>query len=198
MGKRIIIIDGNSLINRAYYAMQRPMITKEGIYTQGIYGFVNMLQKLEKDYEPEYITVAFDLKAPTFRHLEYEEYKAGRKAMPPELVMQMPLMKDVLHAMNIKTLELEGFEADDVIGTVAREAEALDISPLIVTGDRDALQLASDKTTVLITKKGITDFELFDFDKMVETYGLTPTQFIDLKGLMGDKSDNIPGIPGVG
>ena len=198
MGKRIIIIDGNSLINRAYYAMQRPMITKEGIYTQGIYGFVNMLQKLEKDYEPEYITVAFDLKAPTFRHLEYEEYKAGRKAMPPELVIQMPLMKDVLHAMNIKTLELEGFEADDVIGTVAREAEALDISPLIVTGDRDALQLASDKTTVLITKKGITDFELFDFDKMVETYGLTPTQFIDLKGLMGDKSDNIPGIPGVG
>jgi DNA polymerase-1 len=123
MGKRIIIIDGNSLINRAYYAMQRPMITKEGIYTQGIYGFINMLHKLEADYEPDYITVAFDLKAPTFRHLEYDAYKAGRKAMPPELVMQMPLMKDVLHAMNIATLEMEGFEADDIIGTVAREAE---------------------------------------------------------------------------
>ena len=198
MGKRIVIIDGNSLINRAYYAMQRPMITKEGIYTQGIYGFINMLHKLEGDYEPDYITVAFDLKAPTFRHLEYDAYKAGRKAMPPELVMQMPLMKDVLRAMNIKTLELEGFEADDIIGTVAREAEEAGMEPLIITGDKDALQLATEKTSVIITKKGITDFDLFDHDKMVETYNLTPTQFIDLKGLMGDKSDNIPGIPGVG
>ena len=198
MGKRIVIIDGNSLINRAYYAMQRPMITKEGIYTQGIYGFVNMLHKLEGDYEPDCITVAFDLKAPTFRHLEYDAYKAGRKAMPPELVMQMPLMKEVLHAMNIETLELEGFEADDIIGTVAREAEELGMEPLIITGDKDALQLATDKTKVIITKKGITDFDLFDYDKMLETYQLTPTQFIDLKGLMGDKSDNIPGIPGVG
>ena len=198
MGKRIVIIDGNSLINRAYYAMQRPMITKEGIYTQGIYGFINMLHKLEGDYEPDYITVAFDLKAPTFRHLEYDAYKAGRKAMPPELVMQMPLMKDVLHAMNIETLELEGFEADDIIGTVAREAEEQGMEPLIITGDKDALQLATDKTTVIITRKGITDFDLFDYDKMLEVYQLTPTQFIDLKGLMGDKSDNIPGIPGVG
>ena len=198
MGKRIVIIDGNSLINRAYYAMQRPMITKEGIYTQGIYGFINMLHKLEGDYEPDCITVAFDLKAPTFRHLEYDAYKAGRKAMPPELVMQMPLMKEVLHAMNIETLELEGFEADDIIGTVAREAEELGMEPLIITGDKDALQLATDKTKVIITKKGITDFDLFDYDKMLETYQLTPTQFIDLKGLMGDKSDNIPGIPGVG
>lgn len=198
MGKRIVIIDGNSLINRAYYAMQRPMITKEGIYTQGIYGFINMLHKLEGDYEPEYITVAFDLKAPTFRHLEYDAYKAGRKPMPPELVMQMPLLKDVLHAMNIETLELEGFEADDIIGTVARQAEEQGLEPLIITGDRDALQLASHKTSVLITKKGITDFDLFNYDKMMEVYNLTPTQFIDLKGLMGDKSDNIPGIPGVG
>ena len=194
----IVIIDGNSLINRAYYAMQRPMITREGIYTQGIYGFVNMLNKIENDYEPEYITVAFDLKAPTFRHLEYDQYKAGRKPMPPELVMQMPLLKDVLHAMNIKTLEIEGFEADDIIGTVARIGEEEGLAPLIITGDRDALQLASDKTKVLITKKGITDFELYDDEKMLERYGLTPTQFIDLKGLMGDSSDNIPGIPGVG
>ena len=198
MEKRIVIIDGNSLVNRAYYAVQRPMITKEGIYTQGIYGFVNMLHKLEADYEPAYITVAFDLKAPTFRHLEYEDYKAGRKAMPPELVMQMPLLKDVLHAMRIETLEMEGFEADDIIGTVAREGEEQGLEPLIVTGDRDALQLASEKTRVLITKKGISEFELYDADKMMEVYHLTPTQFIDLKGLMGDKSDNIPGIPGVG
>ena len=198
MSGKIVIIDGNSLINRAFYAMQRPMITKEGIYTQGIYGFINMLTKIMGDYEPEYMAVAFDLKAPTFRHLEYAEYKAGRKAMPPELAMQMPLMKDILRAMNIEILELEGFEADDIIGTVARIGEEQGIEPLIVTGDKDALQLATEHTHVLITKKGVTDFELFDHDKMVERYNLTPTQFIDLKGLMGDSSDNIPGIPGVG
>ena len=198
MENRIVIIDGNSLINRAYYAMQRPMITKDGIYTQGIYGFINMLNKIKTDYEPGYLTVAFDLKAPTFRHLEYDQYKAGRKAMPPELVMQMPLLKDVLHAMNIKTLEMEGFEADDIIGTVAREAEEQGLCPMIITGDKDALQLATDKTQILITKKGISEFELFDHEKMLERYELTPQQFIDLKGLMGDSSDNIPGIPGVG
>ena len=123
MEKTIVIIDGNSLINRAYYAMRQPMITKDGIYTQGIFGFLNMLTKIEKDYEPGYLTVAFDLKAPTFRHQEYKDYKAGRKKMPPELAMQMPLLKDILQAMNIKILEMEGFEADDIIGTVAREAE---------------------------------------------------------------------------
>ena len=123
MESKIVIIDGNSLINRAFYAVQRPMITKEGIYTQGVYGFLNMLQKIESDYEPEYLTVAFDLKAPTFRHLEYEDYKAGRKAMPPELAMQMPIIKDVLRARNIEIRELEGYEADDIIGTVAQEAE---------------------------------------------------------------------------
>lgn len=198
MDKKIVIIDGNSLINRAYYAMQRPMITRDGIYTQGIYGFINMLQKIENDYEPEYLTVAFDLKAPTFRHLEYEEYKAGRKAMPTELVMQMPIMKDILKAMNICILEMEGYEADDIIGTVARITEEEGITPLIITGDRDALQLVTEKTNVIITKRGITDFELYDLDKMKERYNLTPAQFIDLKGLMGDSSDNIPGIPGVG
>lgn len=198
MSERIVIIDGNSLINRAYYAMQRPMITKEGIYTQGIYGFLNMLNKIREDYSPEYLTVAFDLKAPTFRHLEYKDYKAGRKPMPPELAMQMPILKDILGAMNIPILQLEGFEADDIIGTVARLGEEKGLEPLIVTGDKDALQLATDKTNVLITKKGVTDFELFDHDKMLERYNLTPAQFIDLKGLMGDSSDNIPGIPGVG
>ena len=195
MGERVVIIDGNSLINRAYYAMQRPMITREGIYTQGIYGFLNMLTKIREDYKPGYLTVAFDLKAPTFRHLEYTEYKAGRKPMPPELAMQMPLLKEILQAMNIPILEMEGFEADDIIGTVARLAEELEMEPLIVTGDKDALQLATDKTKVLITKKGVTEFELFDHDKMLERYNLTPAQFIDLKGLMGDSSDNIPGIP---
>lgn len=198
MGNTMVIIDGNSLINRAFYAMQRPMLTKDGIYTQGVYGFINMLHKIETDYTPDYLAVAFDLKGPTFRHQEYDAYKAGRKPMPPELVMQMPILKDVLHAMRIKTLELEGFEADDIIGTLAREAEEAGLSPLIITGDRDAFQLATKKTKILFTKKGISAFDLLDYDKMVETYQLTPTQFIDLKGLMGDKSDNIPGIPGIG
>ena len=174
------------------------MITKEGIYTQGIYGFLNMLQKIRNDYEPDHLTVAFDLKAPTFRHIEYSEYKAGRKKMPPELAMQIPLLKDVLRAMKIEILEMEGYEADDIIGTVARVSEEAGLTPLIITGDKDALQLVTDVTKVIITKKGITEFEIYDPDKMLERYGLTPKQFIDLKGLMGDSSDNIPGIPGVG
>ncbi len=198
MGKRIVIIDGNSLINRAYYAMQRPMITKEGIYTQGLYGFINMLTKIRGDYAPDYIVVAWDRKAPTFRHEEYKEYKAGRKKMPPELAMEIPLMKDILTAMRIASLEIDGFEADDIIGTVARIAEEEGLEPLIITGDKDALQLATDVTQVLITKKGISEFDLYDREKMIERYQLTPEQFIDLKGLMGDQSDNIPGIPGVG
>jgi DNA polymerase I len=198
MNKRIIIIDGNSLLNRAYYAMQRPMITKEGLYTQGVYGFLNMLQKIKRDYESGYITVAFDRKAPTFRHLEFEEYKAGRKKMPPELAMQLPLLKEVLEAMKIKLLEIDGFEADDIIGTVSREAEENGLIPLIITGDKDELQLASDTTKVIITKKGISEFDIYDYNAMVETYGFPPEQFIDYKGLMGDQSDNIPGLPGVG
>ena len=111
----IVIIDGNSLINRAYYAMQRPMITKDGMYTQGIYGFLNMLEKIKKDYDPDYMVVAFDVKAPTFRHKQYEEYKAGRRKMPPELAMQIPVLKEVLDAMNIGMIEMEGFEADDLL-----------------------------------------------------------------------------------
>lgn len=198
MDKRIIIIDGNSLINRAYYAMQKPMITRDGLYTQGVYGFINMLSKIQKDYPSEYIAVAFDLKAPTFRHKEYAEYKAGRKKMPPELAMQMPVIKDVLKAMNIGTLEMEGFEADDIIGTVSLQAEEKGLDSLIITGDKDELQLAGEKTRVLITRKGISNFDLFDREAMIEKYGFTPEQFIDFKGLMGDQSDNIPGLPGVG
>ena len=198
-GRHIIaIIDGNSLINRAYYAMQRPMVTKDGIYTQAIYGFINMFNKIVNDREPEYAVVAWDLKAPTFRHKEYEDYKAGRRKMPPDLAMQIPLMKRVFAAMNVKQLELEGFEADDLIGTAARLAEEAGLEPLIITGDRDALQLCTDSCKVLLTKKGISEFEIYDAARMMEVYGLTPKQFIDLKGLMGDQSDNIPGIPGVG
>lgn len=198
MQDRIIIIDGNSLINRAYYAMQRPMITREGIYTQGVYGFLNMLNKIHQDYPSGYIAVAFDRKAPTFRHEEFAEYKAGRKKMPPELAMQLPILKEVLQAMNIKMLEIDGFEADDIIGTIAREAEEKGLLPLIISGDKDELQLASEKTKVLITKKGISEFEIYDRQAMIDKYGFPPEQFVDYKGLMGDSSDNIPGLPGVG
>jgi len=198
MNKRILLLDGNSLVNRAYYAIQRPMITKTGIYTHGIYGFLNMLTKALKDYDPGYIAVAFDLKAPTFRHLEYDQYKAGRKKMPPELAMQIPLLKDVLRAMNITIVEQEGLEADDFIGTLARKGEAEGLEPLIITGDKDELQLATDVTKIILTRKGISEFELYDRQAMIDKYGFTPLQFIDFKGLMGDPSDNIPGIPGVG
>lgn len=194
----IAIIDGNSLINRAYYAMRNPMITKEGIYTQGIFGFINMLEKIKRDYKPEYMGIAFDMKAPTFRHKEYSDYKAGRKKMPPELAMQLPLLKEVLSAMNIKQLELEGFEADDIIGTIAVKAEEKGLKPYIFTGDKDELQLATDTTKIVLTKKGVSEFELYDKNAMIQKYGFTPKQFIDFKGLMGDASDNIPGIPGVG
>ena len=198
MEKALVIIDGNSLMNRAYYAIQRPMITGDGMYTQGIFGFLNMLNKILTDYEPEYISVAFDRKAPTFRHLEYKEYKAGRKKMPPELAMQFPVLKEILSAMKIDRIEIDGFEADDIIGTVAVTAEREGLFPLIITGDRDALQLATDVTKIIFTKRGITEFEVYDRQAMIDRYGLTPQQFIDLKGLMGDASDNIPGIPGVG
>ena len=195
---RIAIIDGNSLLNRAYYAMRNPMITKDGIFTQGIFGFLNMMEKIKKDYEPAYMAIAFDLKAPTFRHKAYDAYKAGRKKMPPELAMQIPILKDVLRAMNIKQVEMEGFEADDLIGTIATEAEEDGLEPFIITGDKDELQLATDVTKIILTRKGVTEFEIYDKQAMIDKYGFTPIQFIDFKGLMGDQSDNIPGIPGVG
>ena len=133
MEKALVIIDGNSLLNRAYYAIQRPMITAEGMYTQGIYGFLNMLNKILADYSPEYIAVAFDRKAPTFRHLEYSEYKAGRKKMPPELAMEFPVLKEILEAMRIHMLEIDGFEADDIIGTVAVAGEKAGLAPVSYT-----------------------------------------------------------------
>jgi len=195
--EKMIIIDGNSLINRAYYAM--PLLnTKSGVFTNAVYGFVNMLYRVLEDYQPDYIAVAFDRKAPTFRHLEFEPYKAGRKKMPPELAQQIPILKNVLDAFQIYQIEIDGFEADDLIGTLARYCENKNIRSFIVTGDKDALQLVSSKVQVLITKKGISSLEIYDEQAVIETYGITPEQFIDLKGLMGDKSDNIPGVPGIG
>ena len=195
---RIAIIDGNSLINRAYYAMRNPMMTKEGIYTHAIYGFINMLDKIRKDYEPTHMAVAFDMKAPTFRHLEYGEYKAGRKKMPPELAMQIPLLKEILDAMGIPRIETQGFEADDIIGTIARAAEEEGLEPYIITGDKDQLQLVTEVIRVVFTKKGVSEFDLYDEAFFREKYGFDPIQFIDYKGLAGDSSDNIPGVAGVG
>lgn len=195
--KRIVIIDGNSLINRAYYALP-PLMNKEGLYTNAIYGFTNMLNKIITEYNPYYIAVAFDKKAPTFRHQEYTEYKAGRKKMPLELAQQLPLLKEVLEARNITMMELEGFEADDLIGTVVKRSEEEGIRAIVITGDKDALQLASDVTQIVITKKGISEFEAYDRQYFEDKYGIKPEQFVDLKGLMGDSSDNIPGVPGIG
>ncbi|ABR49264.1 DNA polymerase I [Alkaliphilus metalliredigens QYMF] len=195
--KRMVIIDGNSLINRAFYALP-PLTNKEGQHTNAIYGFMTMLLKVMDDYDPQYISVAFDRKAPTFRHKSFEGYKAGRKKMPPELAEQLEPLKEVLDAFHIYRVEIDGFEADDLIGTLSKYAEEQDIECLIVTGDKDALQLASEKVKILFTKKGISSLEIYDPQKIMEQYEVTPEQFIDLKGLMGDNSDNIPGIPGVG
>jgi len=197
LNKTLVIIDGNSIINRAFYALPE-MSNKEGLKTNAIYGFTNMLLKIIDTYNPTHISVAFDRKAPTFRHIEFKEYKAGRKKMPDELREQFEPLKDLLDKFNIHRLEIDGYEADDIIGTVSKIAEDNGFKVYIVTGDKDAIQLASNKTTTLITKKGVGKVEEYDYDSVIEKYEMTPTQFIDLKGLMGDKSDNIPGVPGIG
>lgn len=197
MNKRLIIIDGNSIINRAFYALP-DMSNSEGLKTNAVYGFTRMLFKIIDDYKPTHISVAFDKKAPTFRHQEFADYKAGRKKMPDELRQQLEPLKELLDAFNIHRMEMAGYEADDLIGTVSKIGEDNDYTVYIVTGDKDAIQLASNKTTTLITKKGVGEVEEYNYDSVIERYEMTPTQFIDLKGLMGDKSDNIPGVPGIG
>ena len=195
--ERLLILDGHSLMYRAFFALP-PLTNKEGIHTNAIYGFIKMLLKMKEEIKPDYIVTTFDKKAPTFRHKEYEEYKAGRAKMPDELNEQFPIVKDILNKLAINIFEIEGFEADDLIGTLSKFAEEKGIEVYIVTGDRDALQLATDNVRVVINKKGMSEKEIYDKNKMIEEYGVTPTEFIDVKGLMGDKSDNIPGVPGIG
>ncbi len=195
--KKIMIIDGNSLMYRAFYGI-RLLSTSKGVFTNAVYGFTNMLFNLIELYHPDYIGVAFDLKSPTFRHEIYEEYKGNRQKTPEELLPQFDLLKRLLRTMNIPIFEQEGFEADDILGTFSRIAEEQDLDAYLVTGDRDAIQLVSDNTTVLLNRRGITDIHAFDPQEVEKEYGLTPSQIIDLKGLMGDSSDNIPGVPGVG
>ncbi|NLX62380.1 MAG: DNA polymerase I [Tissierellia bacterium] len=195
--KTLMIIDGSSLIHRAFYAL--PLLsTKSGIYTNGVYGFLTMLYKIQEDYDIDYICVVFDKKGPTFRHEVFEQYKENRQSTPDELALQFPIIKEILSTMNIAQLELEGYEADDIAGTLSKIGEDNGLNVILVTGDKDYLQLVSDKTKVLITRKGITDLVEYDEENFIKEYGITPQQFVDLKGLMGDKSDNIPGVPGIG
>ena len=193
MGK-LVLIDGNSLINRAFYAMP-ILLTKDGTPTNAVYGFINMFVKMLETQKPTYVAVAFDLKAPTFRHKMYAEYKGTRKPMPEELRPQIPLLKEVLKLMGVTCIEQEGIEADDIIGTIAK---ATDVETLIYTGDKDSFQLVDEQTSVYFTKRGITDIDVYSIDNFTEKTSLIPSQIIDLKALMGDSSDNIPGVAGIG
>ena len=197
MKNRLILLDGNSLFNRAYFALP-PLMNKDGFYTNAIYGFAMMLNNILENYEPTHMAIAFDLKAPTFRHKSYEDYKATRKGMSDELRMQVEPLKKMVDAYGITRVEFEGYEADDIIGTLSKLAENDGFEVMIVTGDKDALQLASQSTAVYITKKGITELERYTDAEVIEKYELTPLEFIDLKALMGDKSDNIKGVAGIG
>lgn len=196
---RLLVLDGNSIINRAFYGI-KLLSTKDGQYTNALYGFINILQKLQDTTNPDHVAVAFDLSAPTFRHQAYDGYKAGRKGMPDELRQQMPVLKELLPLLGLTIVEKEGYEADDILGTLSAAAEAQGGECYIATGDRDALQLVDENITVLLasTKMGRPETTVYDVPAIAEKYGLTPAQLIDLKALMGDTSDNIPGVPGVG
>lgn len=197
--KKLLILDSNSILNRAFYGI-RFLSSADGTPTNAVYGFLNILLKLINDEKPDYLCAAFDLKAPTFRHEMYKEYKAQRKPMPEGLVAQMPVAKELVKTMGIPVLELEGYEADDIIGTVSSICESGNIKCMIATGDKDDLQLATKLTNVILTvsKQGVTETDIYDDAAVLERYGVTPLEFIDVKALMGDNSDNIPGVAGVG
>ena len=196
---KLMILDGNSIVNRAFYGV-RPLNAPDGTPTNAVYGFLAILQRLLEEQSPEAVCVSFDLKAPTFRHKEYEAYKAQRKAMPEELAVQLPVLKEVLDAMGIRRYELEGYEADDILGTASAICESRGWDCVIVTGDKDSLQLISDKTSVcnVKTRMGQTETILYTPKRFREEYGFEPGLMVDLKAMMGDSSDNIPGVPGVG
>lgn len=196
---KLLVLDGNSIINRAFYGI-KLLSTKSGIYTNAVYGFLNILLKLKEISQPDAIGVAFDVHAPTFRHKKYDEYKAGRHAMPDELRMQMPILKDILKSLGIKTVECEGWEADDILGTLAQACRSAGNECFIATGDRDSLQLAHGGVKVLLahTKSGRPVTDIYDENTVMEEYGVTPAELIQVKALQGDSSDNIPGVAGVG
>ena len=193
--KKLLVVDGNSILNRAFYGI-RPLKTKDGLFTNAVYGMVNIISRHLEALSPDYFAVAFDLRAPTFRHEFSEDYKANRHGMPEELACQLEPAKDCMRAMGAAVLSLEGYEADDILGTLAAMAEQNDVITYIATGDKDSLQLISDKTNVILATN--TEPILFDTKKFEEKYGISPSQFVDVKALMGDSSDNIPGVPGIG
>lgn len=199
VSKKLILIDGHSILNRAFYGVP-DLTNSEGIHTNALFGFLNIMFRFIDEEQPDYLTVAFDLSAPTFRHKTYPEYKGTRKPMAPELKQQVPLIKELLKAMNITIMEKEGYEADDVLGTLAKKAAADGLEVSVISGDRDLLQLAEEHIKIRIpkTKKGTTEVEDYLPENVVEAYGVTPLEFIDMKALMGDTSDNIPGAPGIG
>ena len=199
MSEKIVLIDGHSIINRAFYGVP-DLTNKDGLHTNGIFGFVNILFKILEEEKPDYLTVAFDVHHPTFRHEMFKEYKGTRKGMPQELHEQVPVLKELLTAMGIQVMELPGYEADDLLGTVASKSEAKGMDVLVVSGDRDLLQIVTDHIRVCIpkTKRGTTEYEMYYTKDVQEKYGLLPKQIIELKALMGDSSDNIPGVPGIG
>ena len=192
-----VIIDGNSLMHRAFHALP-PLSNADGVYTNAVFGFLSMLFKVVGDEQPRYLAVAFDLHGPTFRHKDYSEYKAGRKPTAPELRPQFDLVRECLEKMGVKILTCPTFEADDILGTFARRCEEAGIPALLVTGDRDSMQLVTKTSNVLYTRRGVSDVVRYTPEKVLEDFGVTPAQIPDLKGLMGDASDNIPGIPGIG
>ena len=199
MSEKILLVDGHSIINRAFYGVT-DLTNSEGLHTNAIYGFLNTLFKVLEEEKPDYLTVAFDVKAPTFRHQMYDAYKGTRKPMPAELHEQVPVLKDVLHAMGIATMEKAGLEADDLLGTVAKRSEALGMEVTILSGDRDLLQLATEHIRIRLpkTKRGVTETENYNTQDVIDRYQVTPLQIIELKALMGDSADNIPGVPGIG
>ncbi|MFH1709797.1 MAG: 5'-3' exonuclease H3TH domain-containing protein, partial [bacterium] len=197
MSKKAVLIDGNSLAYRAFYALPDTMKTSSGTVTNAVYGFTTMLLKI-LDKKPDFVAIAFDTAAPTFRHKQYARYKATRQKSPPALHDQMPLVKKMAQAFGLQIFELDGFEADDIIGTLAKAAEEKGCDVEIVTGDLDALQMINDKIKVLTTRKGVSDIVIYDADEVKKRFGITPSQIVDFKSLKGDASDNIPGIKGIG
>ncbi len=199
---RLLLIDGNSILNRAFYGIMgnKMLTTKDGKYTNAVYGFLAIMFKVMEELEPEYMMVTFDMKGPTKRHEMYKEYKANRHGMPDELAEQMPIIKEILRAMNIDIIEKQGYEGDDILGTLSVFGEKQGLDVTVLSGDRDNFQLATDKVTIRIprTKAGKTEVEDFNREKIIETYGVEPKQLIEVKGLQGDSSDNIPGVPGIG
>ena len=199
MSEKIVLIDGHSILNRAFYGVP-DLTNSEGMHTNAVYGFLNIMFKILDTEKPEYLTVAFDVKKPTFRHEMFKEYKGTRKPMPEELRQQVPIIQQVLEAMGITIVKRPGFEADDILGTIAKTAEAQGKEVTLVSGDRDLLQLASENIKISIPKttKGGSEVEEYHTEDVIEKYGVTPVQIIDMKGLMGDTADNIPGVAGVG